>query len=475
VKSAVETLAPTKVKLTVEVSQEELQPSLDRAYRQAGREINVPGFRRGKVPPRIIDQRVGRGAILEHAINESLTDWYADAVEAAGITPLARPDVDVTQLPDPADPESMVVFTAEVEIRPEIDLPDLTTLVIEVPAVEVSDQDVDRGLDGLRERFGTLTGVDTPAKEGDFVSIDLVAAIGDKEIDSVSGISYEVGSATMLDGLDPVLTGLAAGESASFEAPMAGGEHAGEPGLVTVTVQSVKERTLPVADDDFAQLASEFDTIEELRADVRRRLTEMGQMEQFLQARDQLRDRLVELADVPVPEGVRETYAAALLERAEPARRADADFVAEVQADTASSIRADLLMDALAAKLEVEVTQGDLVDFLVRRASEAGVDASEFVHEADESGQMGRYVAEVARAKAIAQALEQVSVVDSNGDGVDLARFAGPAADDAGANLPGEAYLDELGLGDDDSFDYLDEYEDDEDDEDEDDDDDEDD
>ena len=272
-KSAVETLEPTKVKLTVEVTYDELKPSIDHAYEHIAQDVVVPGFRKGKVPPRIIDQRVGRPAVLEHAINEGLSGFYAEAVRENKLRPLGQPEVEVTKVPGltaaPAGEEGELHFTAEVEVRPEITVPALDGIAVTVDDVEVSDEDVAARLDALRERFGTLVGVDRPAAEGDFVVIDLTATIGDEQVDNVSGVSYQIGSGNMLEGLDEALTGLSAGETTTFETALAGGDHAGETAQVTVTATTVKERQLPEADDDFAQLASEFDTLEELTADLR--------------------------------------------------------------------------------------------------------------------------------------------------------------------------------------------------------------
>ena len=243
-KSAVETLSPTRVKLTVEVPYDELKPSLDAAYKTIGSQVTVPGFRKGKVPPRIIDQRFGRGAVIEEAVNEALPRFYLKAVEESEVRPLGQPDVDVTEVPDPTTGGELK-FTAEVDVRPEFTLPDLDAVEVTVDDVSIGDEQVDERLETLRERFGSLATVDRPTQDGDFLSIDLGATINGEEIDSVKGISYRVGSGEMLAGMDDVLPGLSAGETTTFTSPLAGGEHAGEDSLVTITVQAVKERTLP--------------------------------------------------------------------------------------------------------------------------------------------------------------------------------------------------------------------------------------
>ena len=259
-KSTVENLSPTRVRLAVEVPFEELGPSLDAAYQKIGASIRVPGFRPGKAPARIIDQRVGRAAVLEEAVNNALPRIYGEAIRENEIKALGQPDVDVTNLDDGVS----LSFTAEVDVRPEITLPELSGIEVTVDDAEVTDADIDEQLDALRDRFGTLTGVDRTVAAGDYVSIDLEAEVDGEQIEggSAKGLSYEVGSGDLIDGLDDAITGKSAGESTTFFTTIAQGEKVGSQSQVTVTVNSVKEKELPAADDDFAQLASEFDTIE---------------------------------------------------------------------------------------------------------------------------------------------------------------------------------------------------------------------
>ncbi|MCL2595907.1 MAG: trigger factor, partial [Promicromonosporaceae bacterium] len=284
-KSAVEILDPTKVKLTVEVEYDELKPAINAAYKAIAAQVNIPGFRKGKVPARIIDQRVGWGAVVEQAINQELSRYYSQAVQETKLRPMGSPEVDVVEIPAKAG-EGVLKFTADVEVRPEIELPELSMLAIEVEPAKVTAADVTERLDSLRERFGTLVGVDRPAAEGDFVVIDLSAVIGDTEVDSVSGISYQIGNGNLLDGLDEALIGLSADETTTFTANLAGGEHAGQEATVTVTATAVKERDLPDADDDFAQMASEFDTIKELKDDLKVEVTKIKAGNQAVEARE---------------------------------------------------------------------------------------------------------------------------------------------------------------------------------------------
>jgi trigger factor len=427
VKSAVETVNPTRVKLTVEVPFDELKPSLDAAYKTIANQVNVPGFRRGKVPPRIIDQRIGRGAVLEEAVNEALPKFYAQAVEAGDVRPLGQPTVDVTDVPDPTAGGELK-FTAEVDVRPQIDLPELDGIAVTVDDVEVSDADVDADVESLRERFGTLTGVERAAGTDDFVSIDIAARIDGEEIDTAKGVSYQVGSGTMLDGMDDALGGLQAGETTTFVSALVGGDRAGQDAQVTVTVQAVKERILPALDDDFAQLASEFDTLDELRADLRGKAAESKKFEQGIQARERLLEHLVETVEVPVPDGVVTDEVNRHLESED--RLEDDEHRAEVAEQTRTGLRVQLLLDAVAEKLAVSVGQNDLLQYLFSSARQYGMEPNEFIKMVDKSGQIPAMIGEVARRKAVAGLLERAVVTDTSGNVVDLAALFGSDTDE---------------------------------------------
>ncbi|WP_251153922.1 trigger factor [Cellulosimicrobium sp. Marseille-Q4280] len=430
-KSAVETLDPTKVKLTVEVEYDELKPSIDHAYQHIAEQVNIPGFRKGKVPPRIIDQRVGRAAVLEHAVNDGLSGFYRQAVSESGIRPLGQPEVDVTEVP--VDAEGPLKFSAEVEVRPELDLPELSTLAVTIDAAEVSDEDVTERLDALRERFGTLVGVDRPAAEGDFVVLDLKAVIDGEEVDSVSGISYQIGSGNMLEGLDEALTGLSADETTTFSAPLAGGEHEGKDAEVTVTATTVKQRDLPEADDDFAQLASEFDTLAELEADLREQVASIKTSNQAVAARDELLKALTDAVEIPVPAGVVEAEVHRHLES--EGRLEDDAHRAEVVEEATTAIKNQILLDTLAEKLEIKVAQNELLEYLVQASRQYGMDPNQFIQSLDQGGQIPAMVGEVARSKSLAVALRQIEVKDSAGNVVDLTEFIGSDEDDAAGEV----------------------------------------
>ena len=419
-KSAVETLNPTRVKLTVAVPFEELKPSLDAAYRSIGSQVQVPGFRRGKVPARIIDQRVGRAAVLEEAVNDALPRFYSQAVEESQIRPLGRPEVDVTGVPDSDAGE--LTFTVEVDVRPEVTLPDYSGLAVQVDDVVVEDSDVEDELTSLRQRFGTLVGIDRPAAEGDFVSIDLAAEVDSQPVDAVTGVSYEVGSDNMLPGLDEALVGMKAGDTKEFTVPLAGGDRAGEVAQVQVTVSAVKERELPALDDEFAQLASEFDTLAELREDLRHKAERFRRIQQGLQARDKVLDALLAETDIPVPAALVEAEVHSHLEGEN--RLEDEEHRAEINENATKALQVQFLLDAIVEQEKVSVSQPELVEYLVQSAQQVGMTPDAFVKAVEGAGQVQGMVAEVARRKALSVVLEQATITDASGAVVDLQSLA---------------------------------------------------
>ncbi|MDR0483559.1 MAG: trigger factor [Cellulomonadaceae bacterium] len=426
-KSAVETLDPTKVKLTVTVDTDEMKPHIDKAYKTIANQVTIPGFRKGKVPARIIDQRFGWGAVAETAINDSLNDFYGKALTEEKIRPMAQPNVEVTEVPESATSGNLV-FVTEIEVRPTVEFPELDTLKLTVEPSEVTDADVDERLDLLRERFGSLVGVDRPAQDGDYVTIDLKAMIGDDEVDSVSGVNYQIGSGNMLEGLDEALVGLSADETTTFNAPLAGGERAGEDAVVTVTATGVKEKDLPELDDDFAEMASEFETLDELREDVTKQVTQVKVGEQAAAARDALVDVLLEATDIPVPAGVLQSEVDRVLEQdtdPDDARKA------EVTEEITKAIRLQILQDSLAEKLDIQVSQAELVDFLIGASQQYQMEPQEFMNVMGQSGQMPAMMGELSRQKGLTMALRRVDVKDTTGAEVDLKPFIGSDEDDA--------------------------------------------
>lgn len=441
-KSAVENLTPTRVKLNVEVPFEELKPSIDSAYKTVASQIQVPGFRKGKVPAKLIDQRVGRGYVLETAINDGLNNWYQAAVQESGIRPLSRPEVEITEVPDPSSTDGVLKFAAEVDVRPEVELPEYAGIAVEVAAAESSDEDVDKALDELRGRFGTLVSVDRPAADADFLTIDITASIDGEEVDTAAGLSYQVGAGTMLEGMDEAVTGLSADEDAIFNTTLVGGDHAGEAAQVKVVVTAVKERELPEANDDFAQLASEFDTLAELREDLAKQAAESKVVEQGVEARDKVLDKLVELVEVPVPDSIVEEQLEAHFNEGNGHGAGEHDTEEhreEIRVNTARAFQNEIILDAIAEKEEVDVSQSELIDYIVSSASQYGMDPNQFAQLIDQSGQVPMMVSEVRRRKALAVVLGQATVTDANGNAVDLSDFVRPAGEaeaEAAAEAP---------------------------------------
>jgi trigger factor len=443
VKSTAENLSPTRVRLSVEVPFDELQPSLDAAYKKIGAQIRIPGFRPGKVPARIIDQRIGRAAVLEEAVNEVVPRKYVEAAREHELKALGQPEIEVTKIED----NDLLSFTADVDVRPEITLPDLDGIAVSVDDAEVTDDDVEEQLTALRERFGSLKGVERPVQTGDFVSVDLVASIDGTEIEagSAKGMSYEVGSANLIAGLDDALVGANAGDTVQFTATLEQGERAGEDAEIAATVNSVKEKELPDLDDEFAQLASEFDTLAALRDDLRERLGAVRKLEQGAQARDKIVEQLVEAVEFPVPEsavqaevefrehevvhslGHDDALFDNYLEREGKTREAFAD---ELRGDAEKSVRAQFLLDAVAEKTEVNVGDAELTEYLVRQAARYEMAPQEFASQVMQSGNLPALVADVRRNKALADLLEHAVITDASGNPVDLSALAPPAGDE---------------------------------------------
>ena len=421
VNSTVEKLSPTRVKLHITVSPDELKPSIKHAYEHIAQDVQIPGFRKGKVPAPIIDQRIGRVAVLEHAVSEGLDTFYREAAAAHELRVLGRPSADVTTWPNEKDFSGDLEVTVEVDVRPEFDLPSFEGTTVEVDAIEVDEAAIDEELDRLRARFGTLVTVDRPAATGDFVELDLVATIDGNEIDRAEGVSYEVGSGELLEGIDEAIDSLTAGEDTTFRSKLVGGDHAGDEAEVSVTVKAVKERELPEADDDFAQIASEFDTIAELRDSLKERVGQQGAFTQGSAARDKLIETLLEQVEIPVPPQLIEDEVHNHLEG--EGRLEDDVHRAEVAEASEKQFKTQMLLDKIAETVNVQVSQDELTQYLVQSAAQYGMAPQDFVNALQEGNQLPAMIGEVARNKALAVALGKVNVVDTNGKPVDLSGF----------------------------------------------------
>lgn len=425
-KSSVEVLSPTRVRLDVEVAYSELELHVANAYKKVASQVNIPGFRKGKIPAAMIDQRVGRGAVIDEAINSALPEFYGQAAREHKVAVIGRPEVDVKEFVD----KDKLVFTVEVDVRPEVKLPDFSKITIEVDDVKVEDSDVDEQIESLRTRFGTLTTVEREIKMGDFATLDMTAFIDGAEVDGgqANDISYEVGSDKMIDGLDEILIGMKAGDVKQFETQLVG-QQEGEKGEVKATVKAVKERELPPVDDAFAKLASEFDTLAELKADFVVRLERVKKMEQGAQARDRLVEKLLAENEIPVPDNLVELEVNDHLEG--EGRMEDAEHRAEVDGQVRSSLKSDFLLDAIVQAEDVQITEIELTEYLVRTSQRYGMAPQQFAEELQKAGQIQQLVAEVTRAKALASVLGRITVKDASGNVINLEELAPKAANPA--------------------------------------------
>lgn len=425
-KTAVDRIKPTRAKLTIEVTPEEFRPSIEHAYEHIAESVNIPGFRKGKIPAAILDKRVGRPAVLAHAINDGLDEIYRKALEETKLRPLSRPAADIKQSPDENTFAGNLIVEIEVEVRPELNLKEYKGLKVKVDEIKVEAKDVEQELDALRARFGSLKTVERPAKKGDFTTIDLTATVDEKVIDTAQNISYEIGSGNLLDGIDEALDTLTAGESTTFKSKLVGGGMAGQDAEISVTLTAVKERELPVADDKFAQLASEFDTLAELKADIEKEVEKSKTFFQSTQARELLTDQLLELIDVPVSDEVVKEEVDRHLEG--EGRQEDEKHRAEVAEQSARSFKVQMLLDAIAEKEELKVEEQELIQYLVQASQSYGMAPNDFIKLVSEQGQVPMFVAEVARRKALNLVLEAAAVSDAKGKAIDLSEFVSVTA-----------------------------------------------
>ena len=429
-KISVRNLEPTKVKLTVTVEPEELNPYLDAARKEIAKQVNVPGFRKGHVPGKIIDQRIGFAAVAGEAVNDAVPELYSKALDEKKIRPMAQPEFDVQDVPQSANDETKLKFTATVERRPDIELPEIDGLEIAISKPEVKDEDVDKRLETLRQRFGTLVGVDRPAAKGDFANIDLTAEIDGETVDSQEGVSYELGSNTMLDGLDEALDGLSAGEETTFEGTLEAGEHEGQKATVKVKVNSVKAEELPELNDEFASEASEFDTLDELKADIRKAAAQDAEGRQATEARDAFIVKLQEGLEIPVPKGVKANMVEEQLKGMTPdPEKATKEQKAQAEETVEKDLRDQMVLDALAEKLDVQVSQSDVFNFLASIAQQYGMDPNNFIQAIIKNGQLGSAVQEVGRSKGLLAGMRAVKFT-ADGEVVDLSGFLGEVAED---------------------------------------------
>jgi trigger factor len=452
VKSTIEELGPTRVRMAIEVPWGDLDHAFGEVYKELGKQVRVPGFRPGKVPNRVLDQRIGRPVVLEQVVQHAIPEVYSEVVRENQVRVLGQPEIEVTRLDD----NDTLAFTAEVDVAPQLELPSLENLAVTVDDVEVTDEEIDKQVDVMRERFGMLTGVERAAEDGDFVSIDLEAKLDGEVLEdgTTSGMSYEVGSGNLMDGLDDAVRGLSADESKTFTTALLSGPNAGSEAEVTVTVRSVKAKELPELDDDFASTASEFDTLAELRDDVRTRLARAKVMGQGAQARDKLVDHLVETIDVPMPETLvdreiewrnrafeQELQNAGMdwdtfLQISGGQDREEYD--AEQRSNVEKAVKTQFILDAIADAREVTVDNDDLSAQIIAQAQRSRVSPEQYAQQLQQSGNIAEFVADVRRTKTLAKLLEETTITDESGNVVDLEALRpktiqAPTTDDASA------------------------------------------
>jgi trigger factor len=445
VKSTVETLSPTRVRLEIEVPFVELEPNLKKAYREIGSQVTIPGFRKGKVPTAVIDQRVGRQTILTEAVQDAIPENFVAAVREHEVRTLGRPEVEITDFED----GKPLKFTAVVDVRPEITLPDLSGIEVTVDEVAVSDEDVEAQLEALRQRFATLKTVERSAQRGDFVQLDLAATVDGEEVPggTASNLSHEVGSNQLLPGLDETVEGMSAGDATTFTTTLVGGDFAGRDAEVSVTVRTVKEREMPPVDDDFAQLASEFDTLADLRGDLTERLSRAKRVEQLYAARDKALEELVTASDVPSPEGVvkdeiegrkqsmtdqLERMGANLEDDLASEGKSEEDLDAEIREAAERTVKVQLVLDTFADQEELQVSDDEFGHEIVHRAQRAGMQPQQYYDQLTRSGMAMSIYGDVRRGKALAAILERVSIKDTTGAPVSLEALQGDDEDHTG-------------------------------------------
>ncbi|OHT86833.1 trigger factor [Mycobacteroides saopaulense] len=453
-KSTVEKLSPTRVRINVEVPFAELEPDFSKAYKELAQQVRLPGFRPGKAPAKLLEARVGRAAVLEQVVNSALPARYSEAVTASDVKPLGQPEIEVTKIEDGQE----LTFTAEVDVRPEIELPDLSTVAVTVEPVTVEDSEVEAELDSLRARFGTLKGVERAAENGDFVSIDLSATVDGKEVEeaATTGLSHEIGSGQLIDGLDEAIIGLKADEEKTFTTKLAAGEFAGQDAEVTVKVGSIKERELPAADDDFAQLASEFDTIGELKESLAEQVKGRKRIAQADEIRDETITALLDKIEIPVPEKILEEQIGNSLHEAvhgldhneerlnellvEQGTSRE-EFDKDMRESATKSIKTELLLDVIADKFDINVDQQDLTERLVLMSRQYGIEPQQLIQYLTQQQQLPGLYVDVRRGKAIAEVIRQAKVTDSTGADVDVDAVLGPrrgGADETDAEAAAE-------------------------------------
>ncbi|HZA19752.1 MAG TPA: trigger factor [Actinomycetota bacterium] len=424
-----ERIEKDRVKLRVEVTEEDLKPAIAEVYRELANEMKVPGFRKGKVPRQIIDSRVGPEFVRSEALKEALPDFYREALKQEELEAITAPDIEVVEF----SKGSPIVFEATVDIRPEVVVPDLGSIEVEAPDAAVTDEDIDEQMERLRDRFAELETVGREARRGDFVLIDLKGYEGDQLVDGASAPDYlyEVGSRTGPPKLDEELEGNRPGAILKFNDSIPEGELAGRELSFTVLVKEVKAKKLPVLDDEFAKTVGEFDSLEELREDLRERLVDVKRQMVEEEIRTRVLEALIDAADLDPPEKLVEAEfdhrlhhleedlgraGMSIAQYAQAAEQTELELRADLRRSVSRSVVAELLLEQIAREAEIEVTEEDLGRDIAVAAARSGQDPSEVAKQLAESGRLGSVAADIMRRKALDYVVEHVNIKNRPAD-----------------------------------------------------------
>jgi trigger factor len=434
-KASVEPLEGNKVKLSVEVDEQEFERALDQAFRKIAREVRIPGFRPGKAPRRVLEARLGKDAARTEALRDSLPDYYAQAIREQDLDAIAPPEIDITA----GEESGPVTFDAVVEVRPQITVPGYGGLRVTVPNPAVTDEDISGQVDRLRGNFGTLETVTRPARDGDYLTVDLKATEGENVLHETTDELYELGSGSIMPKVDEELQGARAGDILRFSAEMPGHEgHDHEIPIIsfTVLVKEVKEKILPELTDDWASEASEFDTVDELREDIAKRIRVVKAVRAQMTLRNGVVDALIELVEDDIPEALvnselsrrihdlghrLEEQGATIAQYIQATGQTEDAVLEELRVSATQAVKADLALRAVAEAEDLEVTDDDLDTEIERLAERTRMKPKDVLRQLERADQLPAVRSDIKKAKALEWLVEHAELVDEEGHPVDRA------------------------------------------------------
>jgi trigger factor len=441
-KTVVEPLEGNKVKLSVEIDEHEFEKALDAAFRKIAREVRIPGFRPGKAPRRVLEARLGKDVARQEALKDALPDYYSRALRDEDVDAIAAPEIDITS----GEEDGPVAFDAVVEIRPHLQLAGYNGLRVEIPSPEVAEEDITSQIDRLRNNFGELTTIARPAKDGDFLTVDLKGTRHGEPVAGMStdDLSYELGSGTVLPELDTELQGARAGDIFKFTAELPDG-----PVTFQVLVKEVKEKVLPGVTDEWASEASEFDTVEELRQDLVDRIGGVKRMQAGMALRNQVVEAVVELVTEDAPEPLveaelerrahdlahrLEAQGATIAQYLEATGQTEEQLVEELRQGATTAVKADLALRAVADAEEIEVSDDEVQVEVERMAERLGQKPAQLQRQLERAEQMPAVRSDIRKGKALEWLADHVEIVDSGGRSIDRALLepGKPDADTSG-------------------------------------------